>query len=336
MYREFELIGQIEALFPTPKGVILGIGDDCAVLERAAFDLVTTDSLVEGVHFRRDWSDPGDIGWKALARCLSDIAAMGGTPGAFFLNLVLGPSDDKAFVDMLLAGIKQAADELAPAGFGVSTAGGDVAQTSGPTMISITLLGRTAKLGPIVRSGASPGERVVLSGPTGMAAAAVDLLAGKLSADPKDYPSLLAAHRRPRPRVGLGALLGHHQIATAMIDISDGLGQDLGHILSRSEVGASLQVQDLPVHDELARLSVEAGVDVLPYVLGGGDDYELLMSVSPDRLGELFELGRANGCAMYDIGEVCAPGQGLRVLQVNGELLSAPAIRLGYEHFEAP
>src|SRR5690554_1651016 len=168
MYDEFELIERIATVFPTPEGVTLGIGDDCAILDPGRFDLVTTDTLVEGVHFRRDFSSPQDIGWKALASSLSDIAAMGGGPGAFFLNLTLGPNDDKTFVDGLLEGMRQAAEALTPNGFEVSVGGGDTTSTSGPTVVTVTLLGESSPAGPVTRSGAFPGDRIIVLGEMGI------------------------------------------------------------------------------------------------------------------------------------------------------------------------
>ena len=140
MYDEFELIERIAAMFETPEGLTLGIGDDCAILDPGRFDLVTTDTLVEGVHFRTEWSSPEDIGWKAVAVCMSDIAAMGGGPGAFFLNLSLGPAADTAFVDGLLDGIRAACNELTPESFEVAAGGGDITASPGPTVITIFVI----------------------------------------------------------------------------------------------------------------------------------------------------------------------------------------------------
>ncbi len=344
MYREQELIRKIMELFPTPDGVRLGIGDDCAVLDRERFDLVTTDSLVEGVHFRRDWSEPEDIGWKILARCISDIAAMGGKPGVFFLNLVLGPGDDRAFVDGLLAGMKAASVELGGASDGVgqgvrvSTAGGDVSATRGPTVIAMMLLGSSPASGPVLRSGALPGDKIVLLGPTGLSGAAVDLLSGRFAAagvagEAERYPALVGAHRRPRPRALAGALLGERAIPSAMIDVSDGLARDLMHILARSAVGARVELEKLPKHEELARLEAETGADVLQYMLAGGDDYELLMTVAPENMVELLTLAGAQGWTVYEIGEVLDEVQGLQF--VDGQGVVRDLQSAGYQHFEA-
>ncbi len=331
MYREFDLIERIGELFEQPEGVTLGIGDDCAVLDPGRFDLVTTDTMVEGVHFRRDWSEASDVGWKALAVSLSDVAAMGGGPGAFFLNLTLGPDADEDFVDGLLRGMKQACEQLIPDGFEVSVGGGDVTATDGPSVVTITLLGEASPAGPVLRSGAVPGDRIVILGPTGMAEAGVDLLSGRYEVDPADFPDLLAAHRRPQPWVHAGALLGLYGIPSALIDVTDGLAQDLGHILERSGVGASIETHNLPRHAELVELCDRVGADVLTYMLQGGEDLQLCMTVPPARMPKLWELARREGWDVFDIGEIRGPEEGLRVLGPDGEPLDVDTV--GYEHF---
>lgn len=332
MYGEFELIDRIAALFDTPEGLTMGIGDDCAILDPGRFDLVTTDTLVEGIHFRNDWSSPSDIGWKAVATCMSDIAAMGGGPGAFFLNLVLGPDVEETYVDGLLAGMKQACDDLTPDSFEVAVGGGDVSASPGPSMISITMLGEASPAGPVMRSGALPGDRIALLGPTGGAAAGLALLSGELPANADEYPALVAQHRRPRARVKEGALLGLYGVPSAMIDVSDGLAQDLGHILARSNVGASIETHNLPRHPELARLTDNTGVDVLPWILSGGDDYELLLVVPPARMTKLWDLARRHDWDVYDIGEIRSSQEGLRVLSADGTPLTLE--KRGFRHFE--
>ncbi|MFW6057809.1 MAG: thiamine-phosphate kinase [Persicimonas sp.] len=338
MYREFELIERILEVFDQPEGIELGIGDDCAVLAPGRFDLVTTDTMVEGVHFRRDWSSAADIGWKALSVSLSDVAAMGGAPGPFFLNLSLGPDVDEAFIDALLAGMKAACDRCLEAGFSVSTAGGDVTATDGPTVVSTTLMGQSAPEGAILRSGASPGDRIVLLGPLGLAEAAVDLLAGRLfagrvAADPAGYPALVEAHRRPLPRVSEGALLGREAIPSALIDTSDGFGQDLGHILERSAVGARVDVHCMPRHDELDALCEQLGADPLRYMISGGEDFQLCMTVPQTRMAGLRELARREQFEIFEVGEIRPAAEGLTMVGPDGAPLDVDTP--GYEHFRA-
>lgn len=332
MYGEFELIERIATIFDQPEGVTFGIGDDCAVLDPGRFDLVTTDTMVEGVHFRREWSSPVDIGWKALAASLSDVAAMGGGPGAFLLNLTLGPQDDEPFVDELLSGLKQACDELIPEGFQVSAGGGDVTSTSGSTVITTTLLGEASPAGPVLRNGAVPGDRIIVLGPTGAAAGGVEILSGRCDVDEAQYTNLLEAHRRPRPRIREGALLGLYGIPSSLIDVSDGLAADLGHVLESSSVAATIETHSLPRHPELIALGEAADIDVVELMLTGGEDYELLITVPPARMPKLWEVARREEWDVYDIGEVRAPEEGLRILGADGKELDFDS--LGFEHFE--
>lgn len=331
MYREFDLIDRIAQRFAQPEGITVGIGDDAAVLDPGRFDLVTTDTLVEGVHFRRDLSSPADIGWKVVAVSLSDIAAMGGAPGAFFFNLVVGADADEAFIDGVLDGMAEACEALVPESFEVSAGGGDTTASDGPTVLSLTLLGEASPAGPITRSSAVPGDRIALLGPTGAAAAGLALLKGELDADPDDFPALVAAHRRPRPRVREGALLGLYGVPSSLIDISDGFAQDLGHILDRSKVGAYVELHNMPRHRELVELSEQTGIDVVPWMVGGGDDYELILTVPPARMPKLWEIARREGWDVYDVGEIRGPEEGLRLVGPDGERVELDS--LGYQHF---
>lgn len=331
MYGEFELIEKIAAAFPTPEGLTLGIGDDCAILDPGRFDLVTTDTLVEGVHFSREWMTPQDIGYKALAVSLSDVAAMGGGPGAFFLNLSLGPNDDEAFVDGLIEGMREASEKLSPSGFEVSVGGGDTTRSPGPTVITITLLGEASPAGPVTRSGALPGDRIVLLGPAGLAEAGLRILRGDADLDPSEFPTLLQAHRRPNPRVQEGALLGLFGVPSAMIDVSDGVAQDLGHILKRSRMGASIETHNLPKHPELVRFCEKTGANLLDLVLGGGEDYELIIVAPPARMTKLWDLARRYAWDVYDIGEIRSANEGLRVLAPDGTPIDREF--KGFRHF---
>lgn len=332
MYAEFDLIAKIQSRFEAPDGVTLGIGDDSAVLDPGRFDLVTTDTLVEHVHFRRDWSSAADIGWKLLATSLSDIAAMGGAPGVFFLNLTLPADLDESFVDGLIDGLDAARRELVPPGFEVSVGGGDTTSTSGPIVLSLTLMGEASPAGPVLRQGAVPGDRIALLGHVGLAAAGLALLGGQYpGANLADFPASLAAHRRPRPRVHPGALLGLFGVPSAMIDVSDGLIQDLRHIMRRSKVGAVIETHSLPRHSEQVILQERFGADVLAHMLSGGDDYELLLTAPPARMPKLWELARKHGWDVYDVGEVRGADEGLRVLGPTGQTLEGPW--KGWNHF---
>lgn len=331
MTSEFELIEKISKLFSQPEGVSVGIGDDCAVLDPGRFDLVTVDTLVEGVHFRKDWSRAEEIGWKALATNLSDVSAMGGGPGACFLSLSLPSPLDLPWVEGLLAGLKSAADELVPDSFEVSLAGGDLTESKGPTVITITLLGEASPAGPVLRRGAVPGDQVVLLGQTGLARGGLRVLEEELAQG--EYPALMSAFQRPRPNVKAGALLGLYGIPTAMVDISDGLLSDLEHILRASKVGVRVYGHQVPIHPELLRLEGDERAKALVHALNGGDDYQLLMSVPPARMPKLWDLANKYDWQVSDIGEIRSLQEGVAVFGHDGERIHIP--RHGYRHFEA-
>jgi thiamine-monophosphate kinase len=184
----------------------------------------------------------------------------------------------------------------------------------------------------VTRLGAVPGDRIALLGHVGLAAGAVALLSGAYpGAAPEDFPAMLAAHRRPTPRVHAGALLGLFGVPSSMIDVSDGLLQDLRHILKRSGVGATVETHSLPRHPEQIALQDGFGANILAQMLSGGDDYELLLTAPPSRMPKLWELARKHGWDVYDIGEVRSADEGLRVLGPSGQPLEGPWA--GWTHF---
>ena len=255
--------------------MLVGIGDDAAVLTAADGRVVaTTDMLIEGRHFRREWSPAGDIGRKAAARNLADIAAMGATPTALLVSFA-GPGDlEVGWVLELADGI---ASEAAAAGAGV--AGGDTSSADVVTL-AVTALGDLAGREPVTRGGARPGDLVALAGTLGAAAAGLALLKAGLSAPGPDLAALVAAHRRPEPPYDAGpeaAALG----ATSMIDISDGLIADLGHVADSSGVLIEL-TSSLVTAEPVARsgrlasaAALIGGTDWTRWVLAGGDDHAL-------------------------------------------------------------
>ena len=334
--KEFELIHELSARSRPLEGLRRGIGDDAAVLEPGRFDLVTVDTMVEGVHFRLDYSTAWDVGWKLMATNLSDVAAMGGAPGPFFLAMSLGERFGRAEVDALLEGIEAAVKELVPAGFDTGLAGGDTTRSPGRTVLSLTLMGESPPTGAILRSGARPGDRVVLIGELGLAAAGLALLSSELPEEglPDGAEALREAHRRPRAQVLAGALLGLHGLASALIDVSDGCARDLGHLLAGSRVGARLYTEHIPVRASLRRLAALMERSVWSWVLSGGDDYALLATVSPDRMGQLRQVAQEYGFEVADIGEVRTEAEGLTLFDVSGRPMELESV--GYEHQLGP
>ncbi|MET0826138.1 MAG: thiamine-phosphate kinase [Acidimicrobiales bacterium] len=259
---EFAFIDRLVERLPAPPAGQTWIGDDCAVL--ADGQLIATDLLVEGVHFRSAWTDPADIGFKALAVNLSDIAAMGGAPECAVVAVAL-PSDRAGLADELLAGLSECAELYA-----CPLVGGDT--SAGPALfIAVTVTGHADR--PVLRSGAGPGEAVFVTGPLGAAAAALDRLEAGAPA-----PTATSLHR-PLPRLGEGRAASSAE-ATAMLDLSDGLAVDVRRIARASGVGIGLDPDAIPVAEG-------AGLE---QAVSGGDDYELCFTApDPDRVLAAFE-----------------------------------------------
>jgi len=316
---EFELIGRLQGIVNARTAGLLkpgsvGIGDDAAVLsvEPGRQLLVTTDTLVDGVHFPHQ-SAPFDIGYKALAVNLSDIAAMGGQPVCFFLAMTI-PDPGREWLDRFAQGLEHLATPSA-----VYLAGGDT--TSGPLSITITALGVVDQGCALLRSGARPGDLIVLSGTTGLAGLGLIQLQRKAVVDRSAWQALT----RPQPRLALGqALLGK---ATACIDISDGLAADLGHILSASHVGGELSLDCLPCPEALSKLDLQQRWNLQ---LGAGDDYELCFTLPATLEAQLPALAEAGGVGLTVIGRI-TEGSRLRLHQADGT--EFVPTRLGYDHF---
>ncbi len=261
------------------SGVLLGPGDDAAVLRAPdGRVVVTTDLLVEGRHFRRDWSSGYDIGRKAAAQNLADVAAMGARPTAIFVGLGIPGDLPVGWVDELTDGLR---DECGLVG--ASVAGGDIVGADS-VVVGVTALGDLEGRPPVTRAGARPGQVVAVAGRLGYAAAGLALLEAGGAAD--GFEELVAAHRRPAPPYGRGpeaAELG----ATAMLDVSDGLVQDLGHVAEAGGVGVELDPEALEVPEPMAAAARVLGADPLDWVLTGGEDHALA-AVFPEgtRLGD--------------------------------------------------
>jgi len=290
---EFEAIDRWLGLLRTQSpDVLVGAGDDAAWLSVDSPLAMSVDRIEEGVHFRRDWCDPEDVGWRALAAALSDLAATRARPVGFLTTLSLGPGDfaDPSWVDGVVAGMAEAADAL---GSGPVLGGDTVRSTSG-LGVGVTVVGVGSDgLPPLLRSGAQPGDLVQLSGPCGWAGLCVSrLLEGGRTATEQLPERARRAWKRPRPRLDLLPTLA---TATACIDVSDGLLADAQHVSLASRVQLVLD-RDACVSSELR---TEAGVAMADSLaLGGGEDYELLVT-APQLLDGFFSVGRVE------------PGQGL-------------------------
>lgn len=322
---EFALIEEIRRRCAVPRAdVILGIGDDAALLQpRAGSELaVSTDTLVAGVHFPAGTA-PFDIGWKSLAVNLSDLAAMGAEPAWALLALSL-PAADADWLAGFCDGFAALARQ-----HGIALVGGDT--TRGPLTITVTVHGFAPPGAALRRDGARAGDRILVSGIPGEAAAGLTCLLGSAllhAAGPVDRDYLLERLHRPAPRVALGLAL--RGIANAAIDVSDGLRQDLGHIAARSNLAAVIVADALPQSDVLLRAG--DADQRLRWQLAGGDDYELCIAVAPARIADAQAAAAACGVVLTDIG-VFENGEGVRVVDAAGGDVALP--RSGWEHFVA-
>lgn len=317
MPSEFELITR--HFTRTTPSARLGVGDDAALLApRPGMELaVSTDMLLVGRHFLPD-DAPEQLGHKILAVNLSDLAAMAAQPRWALLALAL-PTADEDWLAAFSRGFFALADR-----YGVELIGGDT--TRGPLGFCVTVLGEVEAGRALTRAGAQPGDDIWVSGELGGAALGLAHVQGDLQLMPEEAAACLIRLHAPQPRVALGrALLG---VASASIDISDGLLADLGHILKRSGVAAEVDFQRLPAHPAVAaRLSQPLARRCL---LAGGDDYELCFTAPPDRAEAVKAAARTAGVAVTRIGRIRA-GQGLTLLGADG--VPMPIVERGYDHF---
>lgn len=283
--KESDLHEWLRRTVPPGEGVLLGIGDDAALLDTKGPVVAASDILVEGVHFERPGARPDQIGAKALNRTLSDMAAMGLEPRWLLVSAAIPDGTPEAFIKIMIESMTEAADR-----FGASLVGGDTARSSGPLVVDVTVLAPTGDLNPVLRSGAVEGDRILVTGTLG--------------------GSSLGKHLDFVPRIDEGVHVNRHFGPTAMIDISDGLDRDLCRILDASGVGAELDGDRVPIASAAERLSAETGRDPLDHALADGEDFELLFTLPPDRAARL-ERDWEFGLRVTDIGVIVADGRRL-------------------------
>lgn len=325
---ERALIDEIRArVGPAPAWVTVGIGDDAAVVvpERGALEILTTDALVEGVHFDRRISTPRQIGWKALAVNLSDIAAMGGTPRLALLSLGLPASLAAPEVHEVIDGFLALA-----AAARVTLAGGNITRSPGPLFVDVTVTGYARRRHVLTRSAARAGDALYVTGDVGAAAAGFGW--SKRGEGAEAIEGIDACVRRycaPEPRVRLGALLGRNRAASACMDLSDGLADAVRQVARASGVGAIVDGAALPVPNAAREWFRRAGMDPVRAAAAGGDDYELLFTVPRRSGGRLATVVRqARGIAVTRIGELTTSTE--LVLLNNGAREELPD---GFVHF---
>jgi thiamine-monophosphate kinase len=322
---EFGLINRIRKwITSSDPALVQGIGDDVAVIKMGAKALlVTTDILIEGIHFDRSWLDPYQLGRKSLAVNLSDIASMGGIPKYFLISIGLPKNLPLSFISSFYLGLKKEAKQ-----FRVELIGGDTS-LSQKIVINICLLGEGRKKDLLFRKGARVGDDLFVSGTLGDAALGLKILQEKgkiIGAE-----GLIKKHLSPCPRVELGQTIAKHHWATAMIDVSDGLLIDTSHLLQESGVGAQVWENRIPL-SRLYRKWVHPFLkDFFQLALSGGEDYELLFTAPSEMRERIPYLSRSLKIPITHIGEILPKKEGLHIIREDGKNYSPS--RLGFEHF---
>jgi thiamine-monophosphate kinase len=320
---EFGLIERVQRATPRGRGVRLGIGDDAAWVEcRRNSLLITSDLLVEGVHFDLEWTSFYALGYKALSVNLSDLAAMGGRPSYLLLSLGIPVDFRVEDMDEFYRGVRKLASQT-----GVALVGGDTSAAE-RFFISVALVGY-APYGPVTRRGGKVGDDLYVTGTLGDSALGLEFLKKRKSGNEGDEAAyLISRHRLPAARVKAGTLLAQRRLARAMTDISDGLLQDLSHLCRASRVGAVVWEDSLPL-SRAYRLC--AGRKGAAHALTGGEDYELLFCLRERDQARLRKAHRRLGVPVTRIGRCVPARDGIKVLTSKGDCVSFPV--MGHDHF---
>jgi len=316
---EFPFLRRLRSWVPADPRVLLGLGDDCAAVALSGTTLLTTDAMIENVHFRREWTSFFILGEKAFTVNASDIAAMGGEPTFALLSLGVPQECEVEDLEAFFAGFVQAAGAC-----GATLIGGNM--SAAPClMLSVTLLGR-APHKVLTRAGAQVGDDLYVTGTLGDAALGLRML--QEGRDSAEAQLVKDRFLRPTARLTVGSETAAHGIATAMIDVSDGLLQDLGHLCEESRVGAVIEVPALPVSSAYRVLLGEGDWHL---ALTGGEDYELLFSTAAQLRPAVEALAQRSGCPITCIGRIGPQAEGLSVRGPDGAPYTS--VHAGYDHF---
>jgi thiamine-monophosphate kinase len=330
---EFGLINRISKdTIVNPKNILLGIGDDCAAYYASPdkLILVTCDMLIENVHFILSSCSPKQLGKKAMAVNISDIAAMGGIPRQALLSAGFTISTSVEFVDQLIEGMKEEARQ-----FEVNIIGGDTVRSPLGLVINITLIGEVEPDLIVKRSTAKPGDLIMVTGELGGSAAGLALLLEeeKISlVPPRIVQEVKKAHLSPVPGIKEGRIIAQNKMATSMIDISDGLASDLTRICEASGVGAKVYSSQIPLLSEAELVAKLLKKNPLDFALYGGEDYKLLFTALPQKADDIIKLLKKElGIKVTVIGEIRDKKQGIRIEDLKGKIVDLQA--KGYNHF---
>ena len=329
---EFGLIGRIAALLggQAAKGIVRGIGDDVAVLDASGpeYLLATCDTQIEDVHFTRGAITPYQLGRRVVAINVSDIAAMGGQPRWALISLALPGGTEVTYVEELYRGMREQA-ALA----GASIVGGNLSSMESGIVLDLTLLGAIAPELLILRSTARTGDAILITGSPGESRAGLELLRRpELSLSPASRQKLLERHLCPVPRLAEGQLLARSGQVSAMIDVSDGVIGDLGHLCNSSGKGAEIEVASIPVSPAVSEVARAAGADPLAWVLSGGEDYELLFTALPEAVPGIKKmLLDETGTPCARVGKITAETDEVWLRLADGKRIAPSAA--GWDHF---
>lgn len=335
---EFGLIKNARDIFTPPippfnrggreGGVVVGIGDDCAAIKpRKGFLLIaTTDALIENIHFKLDYIKPYQLGIKSININLSDIAAMGGIPLYALLSIAVPQNFSVKLINEFLKGVKDGAKK-----YKVSIIGGNVSSSKNEFSINMTVLGEAEKKYMILRKGAKAGDKIFVTGYLGDSAAGLEILKGVRS-----QKKLINKHLMPTPRLEEGRMLAIKKLATSMIDVSDGLASDMKRICEESNVGANIFTKNIPISKELKDFTTSRLLTPnsklqtsLDFALYGGEDYELLFTMRPERVKELTVLWKNAATPVGMIGKITK--KGINLIGADGK--TTPLKKEGYNHF---
>lgn len=307
---EFEFIRSIQSLFGTSSDVIQGVGDDCAVIRVGdRVQLVSTDTIVEEVHFKREWSNPHDIGWKAAVAALSDIHAMGGRPQFVLTSLAAPTSWNSEDLHTLYQGIQDAVAQC-----GAVVIGGDTTRSPQELMLDVTVIGEAVDGKYKLRQGAQVGDALVVTGYPGRSRAGLLALQHSI-----DAAEAIEAHIRPQPKIGVACALAKSDAVHAMMDVSDGVAQDAGHLARAAGLGVDLLSEGIDNDVVIEPVSMACEISIRDIVFTGGEDYELMMAVPPECVDSL-------PVSVQVLGTFSDTFQGV---QIDG----APTDVQGFDHF---
>lgn len=325
---ELETIQVIrESLEGQPReGVVLGPGDDAAIFSFSSEDVVLTiDAMFEGIHFSLDTYDMADVGYKAMASSISDIAAMGGQPACALLSFSFGAAPTRSQVRGLMSGaIEMAGEAHCP------IVGGDVTRSACGLSVTVAVAGLPNPAQTVRRSGAQPGDVIGVTGTIGDSAAGLFILKSGSDALRSKYPALVEAHLRPRPQITAGQLLAEAGV-TALEDVSDGLAMDLTHICHESRTGCEVLAENVPLSEGAVALGREAMIDPLQWAMAGGEDYQLVFTASPGRFDAAVGSLTLHGVRAARVGTIGPLGSGITSVLADGSRNDMEGT--GYDHF---